>query len=151
MIKKANLLMKEYSYLMAHWLVSVAIVLIMIILMGAVSPSHQVSKKPISRELKVPPQIVTILDVNEVGKVEADLTSNELIFTSYQPGRGGTYVRLFDEGTLVRETGVYVYRPKRVTMSKGHFYMATIIHDDKIGIAYFRISPEGNLAKKVVE
>jgi len=151
MIEKANLLVKEYSYPRAQWPVSVAIVFIMIILMGAASPSHQVSKKPISRELKVPPQIVTILDVNEVGKVEADLTSNELIFTSYQLGRGGTYVRLFDEGTLVREVSPYVYRPKRVTMSKGHFYMVTIIHDDKIGIAYFRISPEGNLAKKVVE
>ena len=151
MIKKANLLVKEYSYPMAQGAVSVAIVFMMIILMGAVSPSYQVSKKPISREYKAPPQIVTILDVNEVGKVEVDLTSNELIFTSYQLGRGGTYVRLFDEGTLVRETGVYVYRPKRVTMLRGHFYMVTIIHNDKIGIAYFRISPEGNLAKKVVE
>ena len=113
-----------------------------------VTPSK--SQQPPLVRGQVSHQIVTIMDIRQVGKVETDLMLKELIFTSYAPSSGGMRISLFGDGTLIRETGSYVYGPKRVTLAPGTFYMVTISRDDKIGVAYFRMLG-GHLALKVIE
>ena len=167
MIKKVKVLTKESSCLRTRVAVSVTIVFIMTALlvprslshepsqrsigeMGHEMKSNQVSQKPITSTIRVQHQIVKILDISNVGKVEADLTSNELVLTSYAPSYGGMFVWLFD-GTISHGSGhYYVYGPKRVTLQPGLCYMVTISRHDKMGVAFFRIA-EGRLALKVLE
>jgi hypothetical protein len=90
-----------------------------------------------------PHELERILYVHDVGKVEADLMTNELILTTFRKGKGGMRINLFSDYTRVPIQS-YIYDVVRVPLDDFKIYVITITADDKVGYATFQLK-EGRL------
>jgi len=90
-----------------------------------------------------PDEIEQILHIYNVGKVEVELMTNELILTTFRKGKGGMRFNLFSDYTRVPIQS-YIYDVVRVPLDDFKIYVITITADNKVGTATFQLK-EGKL------
>jgi len=98
---------------------------------------------PRSSPETTPQELEVILNVNNVGKVEANLLTNELILTTFRKGQGGMRVNLFSDYTRILIQS-YVYDEVKVKLEDFKIYVVTIAAEYSVGMATFQLQ-EGKL------
>jgi hypothetical protein len=121
---------------------------IIVVFLASCSTGPSVQRKPLpqlprSSPETTPQELEVILNVNNVGKVEANLLTNELILTTFRKGQGGMRVNLFSDYTRVLIQS-YVYDEVKVKLEDFKIYVVTIAADDSVGMVTFQLK-EGKL------
>jgi len=121
---------------------------IIVVFLASCSTGPSVQRKPLpqlprSSPETTPQELEVILNVNNVGKVEANLLTNELILTTFRKGQGGMRVNLFSDYIRVLIQS-YVYDEVKVKLEDFKIYVVTIAADDSVGMVTFQLK-EGKL------
>lgn len=124
-------------------LIAVMMLLVSCSTKAPVRPVQKLPSLPRTSPPDRPHELERILYVRDVGKVEADLMTNELILTTFRKGKGGMRINLFSDYTRVAVQS-YIYDVVRVPLDDFKIYVITITADDKVGYATFQLK-EGKL------
>ncbi|NIO22370.1 MAG: hypothetical protein GTN76_17005 [Candidatus Aenigmarchaeota archaeon] len=93
---------------------------------------------PRSSPETTPQELEVILNVHNVGKAEVDLSTNELILTTFRKGQGGMRVNLFSDYTRVLIQS-FVYDEVIVSLEDFKIYVVTIAAEDSVGMVTFQM------------
>jgi hypothetical protein len=99
---------------------------------------HPLPLLPRSSPEATPQVLEVILNANNVGKVEVNLKTNELILTTFRKGLRGMRVNLFSDYTRVPIQS-YVYDEVKVTLEDFKIYVVTITAEGNVGMATFQL------------
>ncbi len=107
------------------------------------SPRPKLPDLPRTSPEALPHDIEQILYIHDIGKVEVDLMTNELILTTFRKGKGGMRINLFSDYSRVPIQS-YIYDVVRVPLDDFKIYVITITADNKVGTVTFQMK-EGKL------
>jgi len=116
---------------------------IIMVFLVSCSTKPPIQRRPLPQLPRVSPEatsheLESILNVHDVGKVEVDLFTNELILTTFRQGQGGMRVYLFGNYARVPVQS-YVYDVVTVSLEDFKIYVVTITAEDKVGKATFQL------------
>lgn len=108
-----------------------------------ISPRPKLPEFPRTSPETRPQDIEQILSIHDVGKVEVELMTNELVLTTFRKGHGGMRINLFSDYTRVPLQS-YIYDVVRVPLDDFKIYVVTITANNKVGTVTFQLK-EGKL------
>jgi hypothetical protein len=121
---------------------------IIVVFLISCSTGPQVERPPLPLLPRSSPESKTqdlevILNIDDVGKIEVNPLTNELILSTFRKGQGGMRVNLFSdfERVLIQS---YVYDKVKVKLEDFKIYVVTIAAEERVGMATFQLK-EGKL------